>query len=65
LDSVENTFKIVQFIKYKGHQVSSKLVDKIYQKTKVHNKKGWVKINPFIERKNEVKKWDVLISPFI
>ena len=64
LDSVENTFNIVQNVKYKGHQVSSKLVDKIYQKTKVYNKKDWVKINPFIKRRDEIEKWDVLICPF-
>ena len=49
---------------YPGHQVSSKLVDKIYQKTKVYNKKDWVKINPFIKRRDEIEKWDVLICPF-
>ena len=44
--------------------MSSKLVDKIYQKTKVYNKKDWVKINPFIKRREKIEKWDVLICPF-
>ncbi len=63
LDSVENTLKIVQNVKYKGNYVSSKLVDKIYQKTKVYNKKGWININPLIKHGNEIEKWDVLITP--
>ena len=40
-------------------------MDKFYQKTKAYNKKDCIKINPFIKRKDEIEKWDVLITPFI
>ena len=63
LDSVENTLKIAQKVKYKANAISTQLVDKIYQKTKAYKKKNWISINPFISRTEGIDKWDVIISP--
>lgn len=63
LDSVENTLKICENVIWKSKKTIVKLIDKEYVRKVIVPKEQFESIQPFIERKIDLQKWDVWINP--